>query len=955
MREESRATIPLILASRISQEVNECFESGAIWDSVSPVTTELLHFWFDEEYREQRECNFHKGQEQAIKNMIYLYEVARVESVAQMYERFYPEAMGEILNELAESSFVKFCMKMATGTGKTWVMNAFVLWQYLNAVYANGYGGIRYFANFALLAPGLIVYERLLDSYQGRVGENGSRDVLSSDIMQNAALFVPEMWREKIVEFLSGSVFDKESKKLESRDNGFLLLSNWHFLDEREQRVDENLQKMYPLENVASIVQGILPLYPNTANDLEKLDRAIKAGEEREYLSTLTNLCIINDEAHHIYDDDKDLKWEGIIKYISQAIVKNGGRFMQCDFSATPYIAKTSKKQTSKAHFLHIIVDFDLKRAIHSALVKNISLSKRNFFSSIESLDFRALRDSDGKILGLSQGQEVMIDAGLQQLELLEREFIKLDSSKYPKMLIVCEQQEVVEFVERYLETKGLSGESVLSIHSGKKNDIGEQEYMRIKSRLFAMDKHKEPRVVISVLMLKEGFDVSNICVIVPLRASESAKLIEQTIGRGLRLMWRDNAGVAMRQENLKALQNGQKPKSYIDHLFIIEHPSFQRFYDEMIREHLVFVDTGEQGGGSVAEDWLYIGLKPDYEAYDMVWHRVVGSHTESRLNERLEALLQKPLPHFDAFSLDTLKQIAGTKEKFVLENLTTQTQFGGFEISAELFNAGAYSEFLRVLCENLGGKLERSGGNVSGGKGLGVRLQGVEYLLLRRIDRYIRYELFKESFNPLDSSWRVLCLKDVGEHIIKMFLELLQELESRQESLEMTLESRYFSEVEGFWHRQEFCLDGRKSIYTHTPFPSNKGGLERTFIEWIQKQGDIVRFVKILESTHSFAYIPYIRADGVLGRYFVDFMAEGEREVYIIETKSQKDMRAEDVLRKKRAAISYVEQVNAALAARGQKLWRYVLVGENSLHSIIARGGGLSELVSLCGGGDIA
>lgn len=623
---------------------------------------------------------------------------------------------------------------------------------------------------------------------------------------------------------------------------------------------------------------------------------------------------------------------------------------MQCDFSATPYIAKTSKKQTSKAHFLHIIVDFDLKTAIHSALVKNISLSKRNFFSSIESLDFRALRDSDGKILGLSQGQEVMIDAGLRQLELLEREFIKLDSSKYPKMLIVCEQQEVVEFVERYLETRGLGGESVLSIHSGKKNEIGTQEYLRIKSRLFAMDKHKEPRVVISVLMLREGFDVSNICVIVPLRASESAILIEQTIGRGLRLMWRDNAGAAMRQENLKALRNGQKPKSYIDHLFIIEHPSFQRFYDEMIKNHLVFVDTDEQGGGSVTGDMLYVGLKPDYEAYDMAWHRVVSSHTQTRLNERLEALLQKPLAHFSAFSLDDLKKIAGTKERFILENFTTQTQFGGFEISAELFNAGAYSEFLRVLCESIAGKLERSG-TMSKDRGLGVRLQGVEHLLIGRIDRYIRYELFKESFNPLDSSWRVLCLKDVGEHIIKVFLELLQELESRQESLEVTLESRYFSEAKGFRHREQFCLDGIKSIYTHTPFPSNKGGLERAFIEWIQKQGDIVRFVKILESTHSFAYIPYIRADGVLGRYFVDFMAEGEREVYIIETKSQKDLRAEDVVRKKRAAISYVEQVNAALAPRGQKLWRYVLVGEGSLHSIIARGGGIDDLVSLCGG----
>jgi superfamily II DNA or RNA helicase len=46
--------------------------------------------------------------------------------------------------------------------------------------------------------------------------------------------------------------------------------------------------------------------------------------------------------------------------------------------------------------------------------------------------------------------------------------------------------------------------------------------------------------VIVSVLMLREGFDVNNICVIVPLRSSQAQILLEQTIGRGLRLMWRD-------------------------------------------------------------------------------------------------------------------------------------------------------------------------------------------------------------------------------------------------------------------------------------------------------------------------------------------------------------------------------------------------------------------------------
>ena len=48
------------------------------------------------------------------------------------------------------------------------------------------------------------------------------------------------------------------------------------------------------------------------------------------------------------------------------------------------------------------------------------------------------------------------------------------------------------------------------------------------------------PKVIVSVLMLREGFDVNNICVIVPLRSTQSAILLEQTVGRGLRLMWRE-------------------------------------------------------------------------------------------------------------------------------------------------------------------------------------------------------------------------------------------------------------------------------------------------------------------------------------------------------------------------------------------------------------------------------
>ena len=90
------------------------------------------------------------------------------------------------------------------------------------------------------------------------------------------------------------------------------------------------------------------------------------------------------------------------------------------------------------------------------------------------------------------------------------------------------------------------------------------------------MDRHQAPRVIVSVLMLREGFDVNNICVIVPLRASAAGILLEQTIGRGLRLMWRGHEYDDIKRENRALIRNGKTPASMIDILSIVEHPAFQ-------------------------------------------------------------------------------------------------------------------------------------------------------------------------------------------------------------------------------------------------------------------------------------------------------------------------------------------------------------------------------------------
>ncbi len=174
--------VPLRLARTLTSNVNEAWESGEILAKVTPITRELLTFWFGEAHNETRSINFHEGQRQAILNVIYLHEVLKVKAVREVYESIEFELLSEIdMVEFKKPKYEipKYGIKMATGTGKTWVMHALLIWQYLNAKYEEQPSG-RYSKNFLLVAPGLIVYERLLDAYLGKEDESGERSFETS-------------------------------------------------------------------------------------------------------------------------------------------------------------------------------------------------------------------------------------------------------------------------------------------------------------------------------------------------------------------------------------------------------------------------------------------------------------------------------------------------------------------------------------------------------------------------------------------------------------------------------------------------------------------------------------------------------------------------------------------------------------------------------------------------------
>jgi type III restriction enzyme len=88
--------------------------------------------------------------------------------------------------------------------------------------------------------------------------------------------------------------------------------------------------------------------------------------------------------------------------------------------------------------------------------------------------------------------------------------------------------------------------------------------------------------------MLREGFDRKNTAVIVVLRATEEDLLLEQIVGRGLRLMFPETEDRPVWQTKIEAIEdikNNKPPKTSFDFLFIIENTRFEKFYQRLRKE----------------------------------------------------------------------------------------------------------------------------------------------------------------------------------------------------------------------------------------------------------------------------------------------------------------------------------------------------------------------------------
>lgn len=911
---------------------------------VTPTTAELLKFWFQQDYCDIRQLNFHEGQRAAILHVIYAHEVLGVTRLQDLYEAVARDAMldGGVLGEVTRDrhQHPKYAAKMATGTGKTWVLNALLVWQYLNKVAAPD--DSRFTSNFLLVAPGLIVYDRLLDSFQGKMVD-GERDFSTSDIYKQSDLFIPENYRTQVFGFLQSSTVTKHDIGRKVTGGGLVAITNWHLLagveDPNFVEEDEDDDVTAPGEEIDAkkAASSFLPLTPGTAsgNALETLDRRFARGGPLQALVDLPDLMVFNDEAHHIHEVKKaeevtDVEWQ---KSLLEIAATKGSKFIQMDFSATPYNEVGSARNRKKQYFPHIVVDFDLTRAMRAGLVKSLALDKRKEVAALP-LNFKAERDEQNKVSGLSDGQRTMLRAGLRKLQILENQFADVDPDKHPKLLVICEDTAVTPHVEEFLLAEGLAQDDVLRIDSNKKGELKPKEWEPVRERLFDVDRHSQPRVIVSVLMLREGFDVNNICVIVPLRASQASILLEQTVGRGLRLMWRGNPAIdEKKQETRDRIAQRLEPTNFFDVLFVVEHPAFSEFYDELLDAGVAGEVDDDADDTPATGDVMNVDLRQGYQAYDFEVPIVIRE-----ADEELQAPVLNPMTFQKSkYQLDWLLQQVGEGDRFASHDAETGLQYGDYRVDGGVMTATGYNDYLSRMTTRISEAMSR---NIT--KSAKQYKEFSRFPLMQTfrphlagwIDTYIRHRMFGEEFDPMENeNWRVLLIEDVAHDIAGQFAARLTELESHQTSTDWLVDHRWTSEVKTIPVSLAGSIEVTKCIFPRQPFPLRGGGLERQFMEWLDQDTAVEAFIKVHEYRHDFVRRPYLKADGMPGQYSPDFLVRTDTDVYVVETKAQSALSDENVKRKKRAALDWCEKLNELPEEeRDSRTWSYVLLGEKTV-----------------------
>ena len=389
------------------------------------------------------------------------------------------------------------------------------------------------------------------------------------------------------------------------------------------------------------------------------------------YLQSLPDLCIFMDESHH-YHADKSFD-----------VINELRPILGVELTATPQIQKGAKK----IPFKNVIYEYSLAHALNDEkYVKVPAVFTRKDFRpeeyTEEQLDHEKLND------GLRLHEDTK-----SKLEIYARTFDK--PVVKPFVLVVARDTDHSKEIMKYIKSNdffnGYYADKVMEINSAQR---GAEKDENIEQLLSLENPDNKIEIVIHVNMLKEGWDVTNLYTIIPLRASASETLTEQTIGRGLRLPYGERTGVdevdrlsIVSHDKYEAIINlANDPESLVRKIYYIDDAEQETegpketiemptTYDSIIKD----VSFTEQLAFTLMETPTYAAIttqeKPKVEEQVKEVAKFVASYTSTSVTE-----LNRQIKTFNAVKDPEIREsihktvVAETIKKFPHMNLNPET-----------------------------------------------------------------------------------------------------------------------------------------------------------------------------------------------------------------------------------------------------------------------------------------
>lgn len=830
LRETSMDKLMPPLVATLRKKVKS-FRDGA-YVGASDTSRSLLNWWFKEPHLQPQtdgtsaEFQYFFAQREALETIIYLYDVVGAKDKFDLM-RF--DSSGAVSAQMFDETWRRYVVKMATGSGKTKVMSLALAWSFFHKLYEPGSELSR---NFLVIAPNIIVLDRIYKDFQGL------RIFFDDPVIPDNG-FGGRNWRDDFQLTLH-----LQDEVRVTHPIGNIFLTNIHRV-----YAGEDIPPSPDDDNTMDYFLGKRPTGATT-------DSSVDLGM---IVRDIDELMVLNDEAHHIHD--AKLAWFQSIQDIHNRLLQKGDALsLQLDVTATP-------KHNNGAIFVQTVADYPLVEAISQNVVKHPVLpdaASRAKLSERQSAKYTE-KYADYIDLGVVEWRK-----GYEEHQKLGKKailFVMTDDTKN------CD--DVAEYLEgRYPDLK----DAVLVIHTKNNGEISEaasgkakEELEKLRQQSNEVDSLASPyKAIVSVLMLKEGWDVKNVTTIVGLRAysAKSNILPEQTLGRGLRKMY---------------------PGGIEEYVSVVGTDAFMDFV-ESIQAEGVELERKAMGEGTKPKTPLVVEVdnsngKKDIESLDIE----IPVLTPRIYRE------YKNLGDLDAGAMTFQPVIYQTfseeeQRKIVFKDITT-----GEVTHTTILDTAGVADYRSVIGYFAKALMKE------------LRLVSGYDVLYGKIKSFIQDGLFDQTVD-LDSpnTLRNLSELTATKTVIEIFKKAINALTVRDKGDAEIRDTIKLRQTRPFVVKDQGYLMPKKSVFNRVIGDSH---FELQFASFLEDCSDVVSYAKNYLAVHF--KLDYVNTDGDISNYYPDFFVKlPDGRIVVVETKGQQDL---DVPLKIQRLCQWCEDINAA------------------------------------------